>query len=633
MTGPDPFAPHHDGSPVYAEGEATHEGTLTLRVRVPRDAHGRPGAEQVVLRSVKDGEPFITDARCVAGDEAGSWWEAPLQLWNPHTSYRFLLAGGRPAYRWLNAEGVWDRDVTDASDFTVHTGHRLPDWVLDQVGYQVFPDRFARPVEDRPAPLWANPAAWDDPVVHQGPEVPFQWYGGTLDAAADRLAHVTGLGCTLVYLTPFFEAWSNHRYDARSFDHVDPSLGGDAALARLVDVAHAAGVRVMGDLTTNHTGATHEWFAAARAAADAPERDFYGFHGDSYHAWLGIPSLPKLDHRSGELRRRLYDGEDSVVARWLRAGLDAWRVDVANMTGRLGDVDLAHEVARTVRATMRDVDPDAWLLAEHGHDASHDLAGDGWQGTMDYAGFTRPVWAWLNGGGTSGPGVRHGLRWLGLPVDVPVVGGVQAAATMRQVHAAMPWASWTASASHLDSHDTPRFRTVAGGGVDGGVDSAGRGRGRHLVGLALQMTMPGVPMVWMGDEIGLTGVDGEHSRTPFPWQHPDRWDRATYDAYRQWVGLRRAHVALRRGGMRWLDTSPESLTFLREHPDQTLLVHVTRDPDAPVRLPLRALGPGPIHLEPLTGTPAEPSPTDPDLVPLPTTPLSAHVWEVSPIAG
>ena len=84
---------------------------------------------------------------------------------------------------------------------------------------------------------------------------------------------------------------------------------------------------------------------------------------------------------------------------------------------------------------------------------------------------------------------------------------------------------------HLDSHDTPRFRTVTGGGTDGGIDVDGRGRDRHLVGLGLQMTMPGVPVVFMGDELGLTGVDGEHARTPYPWDRTESWDQPTFDAY------------------------------------------------------------------------------------------------------
>ncbi len=598
--------PHHDGSPLYRPEPPALGARIPLRVRVPHTADGRRAADHVVLRSVRDGEPYVVEATQESTDEAGTWWTADLHVHNPLTTYRFLLTEGRSKFRWLNGGGVHGRDVTDAADFRVSTEHQLPDWVEDQVGYQVFPDRFERTETGAPIPAWANPADWDDPVIHQGPGVESQLYGGTLDGIARRLDHLTGLGATLLYLTPVFEARSNHRYDAVSFDRVDPLLGGDAALSRLLDAAHRVGIRVVGDLTTNHTGVGHEWFTAARDDAASAERGFYRFgDDDSYVSWLDVVSLPKLDHTSVELARRLYDGPDSVVARWLREGLDGWRVDVANMTGRFGTDDLAQQVARAVRRTIADVRSDGWLLAEHGHDASHDLDGTGWHGTMDYAGFTRPVWSWLNGGSPTHPveppGLEHGLSYLGLPIDVPVVSARSAAATMREVHAAMPWQSYAASTMHLDSHDVPRFRTVTGGGTDGWVDAKGLGRDRHLVGLALQMTMPGVPVVFMGDEIGLTGLDGEHARTPFPWARRDEWDSATLEAYHSWIALRRSHVALRRGGLRWLAADGDSMTYLREHPDETVLVHLTRTSTSPTEIPLAALGPGVHRLTAIAG--------------------------------
>jgi alpha-glucosidase len=577
--------PHHDGSAMYRPEPPVLGVRIPLRVRVPHTADGRPAADQVVLRSVRDGEPYLVKARPEATDAAGSWWTADLHVHNPVTSYRFLLTGGEDGYRWLNAAGVHTRDVTDASDFRVSTEHQLPDWVPDQVGYQVFPDRFDRTDTGVPPPDWARAADWDEPVIHEGPGTGSQLYGGTLDGVTRHLAHLVDLGITLLYLTPVFEARSNHRYDAVSFDRVDPVLGGDAALVTLLAKAHSAGIRVIGDLTTNHTGVGHDWFAAARDDHESPERTFYRFDGGAYASWLDHPGLPKLDHRNAELARRLYDGSGSVVARWLREGLDGWRVDVANMTGRLGADDLTHQVARAMRRTIREVRPDAWLLAEHAHDASLDLDGTGWHGTMDYAGFTRPAWCWLTSGQRDLP------HFLGLPVDVPSLPADAAVATMREVHAAMSWESYLASTMHLDSHDTARFRTVTGGGDSGDVDTDGCGRERHLVGMAMQMTMPGVPVVFMGDEIGLTGVDGEHARTPFPWHRTSEWDSASLEGYRTWIGLRREHVALRGGSLRWLAAHGHSLTFLREHPDETVLVHLTRATGAPTALPLSALAP------------------------------------------
>ena len=593
--------PHHDGSVGYLPVPDPELGeTVPVRVHVPHRGDGAPGADAVALRVVRDGEPAITAAEQESTDATGTWWRADLLARNPVNSYRFLLSGrgaGPNGYAWLAASGVHHRDVSDAGDFLLVTHAAVPDWVADQVVYQVFPDRFARSraaVERGAGPLpdWAVPAGWDDPVVHRGPDVPHQLYGGDLDGVVAHLSHLARLGATTLYLTPFFEARSNHRYDAVSFDRVDPLLGGDEALDRLVRAVHRLGMRVIGDLTTNHTGIGHAWFEAAQADPAAAEAGFYRFrrHPDDYETWLDAPTLPKLDHSSAALAARLHAGPESVVAHWLKAGLDGWRIDVANMTGRSGPADLARDVARSVRRTAVQTDPDAWVVAEHGHDAAPDLLGDGWHGTMDYSGFTRPVWAWLNGGSAAGPGAPHGLSFLGLPVPVPVLPGAAVAATMRDVHARMPWRSWAASTTHLDSHDTPRFRTVAGGGTSGWVDAAGTGRDRHLVGLALQMTVPGVPTVFAGDELGLTGVDGEHSRTPFPWHRESEWDAATVRAYERWIGLRRAHVALRRGGLRWLGAGDDSLTFLREHPQQRVLVHVARAGHPPVRIPLRLLG-------------------------------------------
>jgi alpha-glucosidase len=583
--------PHHDGSGLYVSNRAPRLGEdVRVRVLVPHCDDGSPGATTVTARTVRDGEPVLTAAEEESTDAAGTWWATRIRVTNPVTSYRFLLTGPPAsavgAYSWLNGTGVHRRDVTDIADFRLVAHPPVPDWVQDAVVYQVFPDRFARSAAapERDLPTWAVPAGWDDPVVHQGPDTPRQLYGGDLAGVAAHLDHLVDLGADVLYLTPFFPAHSNHRYDASSFDHVDPLLGGDEALSALVEQAHARGLRVMGDLTTNHTGDSHEWFRAAQADAGSPEAAYYFFHEhpDHYESWLGVGSLPKLDHRAPGLRRAMYEGSDSVIARWLRAGLDGWRVDVANMTGRLGAMDLAHDVASTLVATARSTDPDAWVLAEHGHDAGADLRGDGWHGTMDYAGFTRPVWTWLSDGDSLGRG------FFGQPVTTPSLPAHAVVAAMREVHSQMPWRARVASTLHLDSHDVARFRTAVGGGGSGGV-SAG-GRERHLVGLALQLTLPGVPAIFAGDEIGLTGVDGEHSRTPFPWSRRDQWDTETLLAYQAWARLRRRHVALRRGGLRWAHVGEHSMTFLREHADERVLVHLSRTDHPPVHLRLAQLG-------------------------------------------
>jgi alpha-glucosidase len=556
--------PHHDGSDLYVSASAPALGdTVSVFVRVPAGTAVR----HVHVRSGFDGEPRFAAAVPDRHDAHGdTWWRAEVPVHNPVTPYRFLL-DTQAGPRWLTALGLVDHDVPDATDFRLLAYAPSPDWARDAVVYQIFPDRFARSpaAAGRALPDWAVPCDWDTPVVGRGPQTPYQLYGGDLDGIAAHLDHVAAVGANTVYLTPVFPARSNHRYDATTFDTVDPLLGGDAALCRLTDAVHARGWRLLGDITSNHTGDAHTWFVDAVSDATAPERGMFYFGADGdYESWLGVRSLPKLNWGSAELRRRFV----SVVERWLRPpyGLDGWRVDVANMTGRCGTDAYTHEVAALLRRTAVAARADAVLLAEHGHDATGDLDRDGWHGTMNYAGFTRPVWSWLRAD-------RLDLSdFLGVPGGVFRAGGPAAVATMRAFAAHMSWRSLTSSWQLLGSHDTPRVRTVVG-------DAA-----RQEVAAGLLMTLPGTPMIFAGDELGLRGVNGEDSRTPMPWHRRDTWDTATLARYAALTALRRDHEALRRGGLRWVHVDTDTLVFLRETAAEAVLVLVRRAPGEPVRL-------------------------------------------------
>ncbi len=279
----------------------------------------------------------------------------------------------------------------------------------------------------------------------------------------------------------------------------------------------------MGDFTTNHCGDAHEWFRSAIADADSPEAGFFMFrtHPTEYVAWFDYPSLPKFDHRNPELRRRLYEGPDSIVARWLLppVALDGWRIDVANMTGRHGTIDLNHEVATGVRATMAQAQPDSLLIAEHSHDSSADLLGDGWHGVMNYAAFTRPLWQWLK------PAAPVPFE-PGPFTVIPRLTGTDVAASMRDFAAASPWRSTATALNLVGSHDTARIVTMLGD-----VDLV-------RVAFGLLAAMPGIPMLYAGDEIGQEGDNGEDGRRPFPWDHENDWDADTLAWVRALFGQR-----------------------------------------------------------------------------------------------
>jgi alpha-glucosidase len=552
--------PHHDGSDAYVlERPEELGGIATVRLRVPRQLR----VDHVVLRPVRDGEPRAVRAEIDEETEAETWYRASFPVDNPSTRYRWLLAGGSVGYVWLTGRGLVSHDVPDADDFVLTTDPGGPDWHLGSVVYEIFPDRFASSGAAAETPSWAVRRAWDDLPTGRGPAAPFELYGGDLAGIEAKLDHIESLGADVLYLTPFFPAGSTHRYDASSFEHVDPLLGGDEALRSLVRAVHARGMRIVGDLTLNHSGIGHDWFTSAP--------DFYFFDGQlsgGYASWLGIGSLPKLNWSSDGLRERMR----GVTERWLDEGLDGWRIDVANMTGRHRATDLAGEAAREIRSVLR---REHLLVAEHGHDFRDDLAGGGWHGTMNYAGFLRPAWAWLRGDEL--PGELRRSFW-GTPVGLPRLDGHAVAATMQAFRAGVPWQSVLHSWNLLDSHDTARFRTVSGS------------RELHEVGLGLQMTLPGVPMIFAGDEIGLEGEWGEDARRTMPWDRPETWDAALLGSYGRMIALRRSSRALQRGGLRAAHVSADAIAYVREHGDERLLCLAARAEHEPVRLPLEALG-------------------------------------------
>jgi alpha-glucosidase len=367
------------------------------------------------------------------------------------------------------------------------------------------------------------------------------------------------------YFTPAFPSRSNHRYDATSFDEIDPLLGGDKAFVEFSQAAHAAGFKIMGDLTTNHCGAGHRWIQKALKSKRATEREFFYWddaipHG--YVGWWGLASLPKLNYNSQKLRTLMFDGENSVVRKWLKPpfAVDGWRIDVGNMTGIYLDQNLNQEVSRGIRRAMDETNSDAWLVAENADHSPSDLDGFGWHGTMNYNGFARPLVNWFNK-----PNKKMG-NFSGLPGGNPRYDGVGTVAMMRAFAAGIPWRSLVASMVLLDSHDTARFRSVVGN------DEAA-----HLAAATLLFTYPGVPSIFAGDELGLEGTWGEDSRRTIDWEHPEKWNKHLYDGFKTLIAIRKKHDALINGGIRWIHASENSMAYLRESKKETLLIYVARE--------------------------------------------------------
>jgi alpha-glucosidase len=554
--------PHHDGSELYISNSAPAIGEkVAFRVRIPKGYH----FEQCLIRYYHDGEPRTAPLKFYKEGANESWYSVTIPIINTSTAYRFVFVGPNK-YEWLNAYGLFTHDVHSNNDFVVLAHPANPSWIRSSVFYQIFPDRFARSNHSYELPEWAQLRDWNDFPAGRSNTTGTEIYGGDLYGVADHLDHIEKLGVNGIYFTPFFPALSNHRYDASSFREVDPLLGGDKALFALVKKAKSKKIHIMSDLTSNHCGAGHEWLSKALKNKKSKERGYFYWdkkveHG--YVGWWGLASLPKLNFSSLALRHEMYAGKNSIVKQWLRAkyGMSGWRIDVGNMTGREGADDHHDEVMHGIRAAMEEVNPDAWLVAENGDFVARDLDGFGWHGAMNYQGFMRPFWNWMNRNSV----ITGGFQ--GLPFAMPKITGKELVESISQFSASIPWRSLVSSMTFLDTHDTARFRSVVLG------DKAA-----HESAIAMSLAYPGVPSIFAGDELGLEGIFGEDARRTIDWDGADKWDQEFLSSVQHLVHIRRSHDAFANGGLRWVAVEDEYLAFLRESKRESILFFISRGP-------------------------------------------------------
>ena len=554
------ITPHHDGSEIYVSNSAPRVGEeVELKIRVPKSI----AVDEIYLRFFSDGEPRTKKLKQVKRSKVESWWSVTVLVSNSTFHYRFMLVH-KGNYSWYNGVGVFAHDVTDREDFQIIAKPAYPKWIQSAVFYQIFPDRFAKSSAEKKLPEWAVPREWSDLPKGRDKTTGVEFYGGDFPGITSHLEYLKGLGVNSIYFTPAFPSRSNHRYDATSFDEIDPLLGGDKAFIEFSEAAHKAGFRIMGDLTTNHCGAGHRWIQRALQSKRAKEREFFYWdpsipHG--YEGWWGLASLPKLNYNSLRLRELMFSGKNSVVRKWLNPpfSMDGWRIDVGNMTGIYKDQNLNKVVSNGIRDAMDETNPDAWLVAENADHSPSDLDGFGWHGTMNYNGFARPLVNWFNR-----PNHKLG-NFSGLPGGNPRYDGVGTVAMMRAFAAGIPWRSLIASMVLLDSHDTARFRTVVA-----------NDERTHLAAATLLLTYPGVPSIFAGDELGLEGAWGEDSRRTIDWEHPERWNEKLFNGFKELIGIRKRADALINGGLRWIHASDNSMAYIRESKRETLLVYVSR---------------------------------------------------------
>jgi cyclomaltodextrinase / maltogenic alpha-amylase / neopullulanase len=445
-----------------------------------------------------------------------------------------------------------------------------PEWVRDAVFYQVFPDRFARSGRIQ-APGEFEP--WDAPPTHHG------YKGGDLLGLADRLDELVDLGITAIYLNPVFAAASNHRYNAYDYLSVDPLLGGDAALRTLLDEAHRRDIRIVLDGVFNHVGRGFWPFHhVVEAGGDSPYRDWFyldpevvagrrGIHaydvprggpaiGRGYRAWWDVPSLPKLRVEHPPVREFLL----TVAEHWLRFGIDGWRLDVPE---DVEDPTFWPEFRRRVRA----VKPDAYLVGEIWEEAPAWLAGDRFDAVMNYP-LAVAILGFV-GGPAIDPAVIAGQS--NYARAVVALDGAGFGATLEHLMGLYDPNVTAVQFNLIGSHDTPRALSVMGGSP-----------ARLRLATLLQLTLPGAPSIYYGDELAMAGAADPDCRRGYP-PLGAATDPAAAEM-RAFVGAaiqaRREHVALRRGEVRVVAAGPRWVVLARSAGPERAIVAINAGDEA-----------------------------------------------------
>ena len=444
---------------------------------------------------------------------------------------------------------------------------QTPEWVKQAVFYQIFPDRFARsPRTPHPQGITLKP--WGTPPEEQG------YQGGDLYGILEKLDYLQSLGVNALYLNPIFASASNHRYHTYDYMVVDPLLGGNEALRALLDAAHARNIRVVLDAVFNHASRGFWAFHhILENGGDSPYVDWFivedwplrPYPSDStekinYAAWWGIAALPKFNIANPGVRDYLLE----VARYWIEFGIDGWRLDVPE---EIKDEAFWQDFRRVVKTA----NPDAYIVGEIWHTAQDWLRGDKFDAVMNYI-FSRAAFGFF-----AAETVRMDYHPGGFHLT-PLT--AQAfAKTVEHMLDLYPWPVIQSQLNLMDSHDTARTLWIVN-----------EDKSALRLCTLFQMTMPGAPCIYYGDEIGMTGAHDPYCRAAFPWQDHSQWDEALLEFHRRAIAMRHRYPVLSLGDYETVYADHTIYAFQRTTANASALIIFNNGQQAtPVDLTIKSL--------------------------------------------
>ena len=576
----------------YIDGErASYKGTVksgsTLRIEL--SVSRRFGDGGAVLRIARDGEedrdiPFSF----LDSDGGADRYFVELCPIKGLYYWEILLLRGKETL-FVNSINQVDFELFYHSEnrfrlLCYDEGAKKPEWMYGRTMYQIFPDRFAKGSIETPAREDAVMSeSFDAPITQYAKNVGDHlennlFFGGSLWGIAEKLDYIQSLGVGVIYLNPIFEAYSNHKYDTGDYETVDAMLGGREALEFLIEEAHKRDIKIVLDGVFNHTGSDSKYFNAKGkyntvGACDSQGSRYYSWYNftnypTDYESWWGIKIHPRLCHYN-ENCRRYFTGRDGIGERYIKMGIDGWRLDVAD--------ELSDEFLDEFRDAVRGAsDGDAVIIGEVWENAADKIsygkrrkyfADNQLDGVMNY-----PLRSALIGFLSFGD--ARGLY-----------------DTLTELYASYPEHNVHCLMNILGTHDTERIitRLASDLGECEPIDLMSNDekaalklsdkayeRAKKMLKLAstLQFTVYGVPSIYYGDEAGLDGAGDPFCRRTYPW---GREDEELLSHYRRLGEIRRNEKTLALGDFRAFMIGERAIGFERRLGGETLLVLASRE--------------------------------------------------------
>ena len=579
----------------------------TEEYRIPAE----PGPDEDVRIRLRTARGNVFAAVLVAGEERlqmtvaesdslFDYYEAVIHTGTSNIEYYFLIWSGEKHY-FYNYTGV-SEELNEMYNFKIMPGFKTPDWAKGAVMYQIFVDRFCNGnginevMDHEYAYLGKHIQKVYDWFSNPESDDIRRFYGGDLNGVLSKLDYLKDLGVEVIYFNPLFVSPSNHKYDIQDYDYIDPHFTvipfdtGDVLpenvtdnryavryrnrvtdkrnleasnkfFAMVVSEIHKRGMKVILDGVFNHCGSFNKWMdkqkiygkeqgypEGAYISKDSPYRNFFKFYSDNwpdnddYDGWWGHKTLPKLNYEGS---KELEDYIIGIGKKWVSEpfNADGWRLDVAADLGFSEEYN--HKFWKRFREEVKGANPDAIILAENYENSWKWLQGGEWDTIMNYEAFMEPVTWFLTGLEKHSDHYREDL----LNNHEAFYGA------MLYHMSRMNWQSLQTAMNELSNHDHSRFMTRTSSKC-GRLNTAGSSAASEGIrpaimreAVLIQMTWPGAPTVYYGDEAGLCGWTDPDSRRTYPW---GREDTELIRYHKELISFHRNYEALKRGSLKLL---------------------------------------------------------------------------------